>query len=79
MLKIKLSRTGKKHEPHFRLVVIEARDKRDGKYVENLGHYNPVSKEFVLDTPRYEDWIKKGATPTETVASLVLKHAVKKA
>lgn len=77
MLKIKLSRTGKKHEPHFRLVVIEARDKRDGKYVENLGHYNPVSKEFVLDTPRYEGWLKKGAQPTETVASLVLKHAKK--
>jgi small subunit ribosomal protein S16 len=79
MLKIKLSRTGKKHEPHFRFVVIEARDKRDGRYVENLGHYNPISKEFVLDVLKYEDWLKKGAQPTETVASLVLKHAVKKA
>lgn len=70
MLKIKLSRTGKTHEPHYRIVVVEAKSKRDGKYVENLGHYSPLNKQLVLDTVRFEDWKKKGAQPTTTVASL---------
>jgi small subunit ribosomal protein S16 len=70
MLKIKLSRTGKTHEPHYRIVVVEAKSKRDGAYTENIGHYNPVSKELVFDLVKFEDWKKKGAQPTETVASL---------
>ena len=74
MVKIKLSRIGKKHEPHFRLVVIEARDKRDGQYVENLGTYNPITKALILNKEKYASWIAKGAQPTETVASLVKKY-----
>lgn len=74
MVKIKLSRTGKRHEPHFRIVVIEARDKRDGQYVENLGHYSPMSKELVLDFEKYTAWINKGAQPTDTVANLIKRH-----
>lgn len=70
MLKIKLSRTGKTHEPHYRIVVVEAKTKRDGAYIENLGHYNPVSKELVLNTAEYEAWKKKGAQPTATVAGI---------
>lgn len=70
MLKIKLSRTGKTHEPHYRIVVVEAKSKRDGKYVENLGHYSPLNKELVLDMVRFNDWKTKGAQPTETVATL---------
>lgn len=78
MLKIKLSRTGKSHEPHYRIVVVEDKSKISGKYVENIGHYNPESKELVLDLLRFEDWKKKGAQPTQTVASLAKKHADKK-
>ena len=75
MVKIKLTRTGKKHHPMYRIVVVEAREKRDGKYVESLGHYNPTSnpKTIVLDLVKYDEWIKKGAQPTLTVASLEKK------
>jgi len=77
-LKIKLTRTGKRHEPHYRIVVVEDRTKLSGKYVDKLGHYNPVNKELVLDLPRFEDWKKKGAQPTPTVASLVKRPAATK-
>lgn len=72
MLKIKLARFGKKHQPHFRIVVNEARDKRDGKYVAKIGHYAPTLQPKILeiDVEAYEAWIKKGAQPTETVAGL---------
>lgn len=72
MLKIKLARFGKKNQPHFRIVVTEARSKRDGKYVALLGQYVPSQEPKVLnlDLEAYNDWIKKGAQPTDTVASL---------
>lgn len=71
MLKIKLARFGKKHQPHYRIVVNEARDKRDGKYVALLGHYTPVApKQLVIDAALYEKWLNQGAKPTETVAAL---------
>lgn len=78
MLKIKLSRTGKSHEPHYRIVVVEDKSKISGKYVENIGHYSPESKELVLDLLKFEDWKKKGAQPTQTVASLAKRHTEKK-
>lgn len=72
MLKIKLARFGKKHQPHFRIVVNEAKDKRDGKYVALLGHYAPASQPKILevDVEAFKTWLTKGAQPTETVASL---------
>jgi len=72
MLKIKLARFGKRHQAHFRIVVNEARDKRDGKYVTLLGNYAPTYEPKVLeiDTKAYDEWVKKGAQPTETVANL---------
>lgn len=76
MLKIKLARFGKKKQPHYRIVVNEARDKRDGKYVALLGHYAPaqIPKILQLDVDAYQDWIKKGAIPTDTVASLAARY-----
>ncbi len=75
MLKIKLARFGKKKQPHYRIVVNEARDKRDGAYVEAIGHYAPTMtpKVLTIDMVKYEDWKKKGAQPTETVAALVTR------
>ncbi|KUK79028.1 MAG: 30S ribosomal protein S16 [Microgenomates bacterium 39_7] len=72
MLKIKLSRFGKRNQPHFRIVVNEARDKRDGSYVEMIGHYAPTQnpKVLELDIKKYEAWIAKGAQPTDTAAAL---------
>lgn len=71
MVKIKLTRTGKTHQPSYRIVAVEARSKRDGAYIEKIGHYNPVTKKLVVDTTLYDSWIKKGAQPTQTVAHLV--------
>lgn len=71
MLKIKLARFGKKHQAHYRIVVNEARDKRDGKYVALLGYYSPIApKKLQIDAKAYEEWLTKGARPTETVAAL---------
>lgn len=72
MLKIKLSRTGKKNQPSFRVVVQEARSKSDGKAIEVLGHYMPLSQPAVIkiDKKRYLEWINKGAQPTNTVRQL---------
>lgn len=75
MLKIKLSRTGKKHQPHYRVIVAEAKSKRDGKFVANLGYYIPYSDpaQLKLNLDEYNNWLQKGAQPTQTVRQLALK------
>lgn len=77
MLKIKLARFGKKNQPHYRIIVNEARSKRDGQYVALLGHYAPTQtpKILSLDLKAYEEWLKKGAQPTDTVAGLAKRAA----
>ena len=79
MLKIKLARFGKKGQPHYRIVVNEAKSKRDGEYVAKLGEYAPTftPKILKLDLKAYEGWLAKGAQPTETVASLAKRAASK--
>lgn len=75
MLKIKLSRTGRKNQPSYRVIVAEARSKRDGKVVDSLGHYNPLAKpaEVVIDKKKFQEWIARGAQPTITVGNLYKK------
>src|SRR5260221_2059879 len=75
MLKIKLARFGKKKQPHYRIVINEARDKRDGQYVDLVGHYEPsvTPKTLEIDMPKVEEWLKKGAQPTDTVQSLITR------
>ncbi len=72
MLKIKLARFGKRNQAHYRIVVNEARDRRDGKYVALVGHYSPSYQPKVLeiDVKAYDEWIAKGAQATDTVAAL---------
>jgi small subunit ribosomal protein S16 len=72
MLKIKLARFGKKGQPHYRIVVNEDRDKRDGSSVALLGHYAPTQqpKSLEIDVKAYQEWVAKGAQPTDTVAGL---------
>lgn len=66
-LKIRLSKFGRKGRPFFRIVVSEARSKRDGKSVDNLGFYNPAANPSILEInkEKYEQWLKAGAKPTE--------------
>ena len=73
MLKIRLRRMGAIRQPHYRIVVADARAPRDGAFIDLLGHYNPLTNPATIqvDVTKYEDWKKKGAQPTNAVASLV--------
>ena len=70
---IRLMRAGAKKRPFFRMVAADSRRQRDGRFLEILGHYNPVTKpyELVVHKDRVESWISKGAQPSEQVASLL--------
>ena len=76
-LTIRLTRMGSKKRPFYRVVVLERASRRDGRPLEFLGHYNPMTNpvEVVIDAENYEKWIKLGATPSDTVRSLVAKKS----
>lgn len=80
MLKIRLKRTGKKGEPHYRIVVIPSTKNRSGRPVEEIGYYNPRTKPstFEVDKEKAMMWISKGAQPTETVAHFFVKNGILK-
>ena len=71
MLKIRLKRLGAKKAPTYRVIVINSTTKREGKPIEELGHYNPKTKVMQLNKSKAEEWISKGAQPTETAAYLI--------
>ena len=71
MLKIRLKRLGAKKAPTYRIIVINSTTKREGKPIQELGHYNPKTKEMKLNLEAAQDWIKKGAQPTDTVKYLI--------
>ncbi|MCC6416338.1 MAG: 30S ribosomal protein S16 [Opitutaceae bacterium] len=79
-LKIRLTRVGSIHNPHYRVVVAEARSRRDGAAVELLGTYAPRNKgdQLKLDLTRVDYWIGKGAKPTDTMGAMI-KRARKSA
>jgi small subunit ribosomal protein S16 len=78
VLKLRLTRMGAKGRPHYRIVVQEARSKRDGRFVENLGHYNPLTEPstIVVNADRVRYWLSVGAQPTDSVASLLKRAGV---
>lgn len=73
MVKIRLQRQGKKKAPFYHIVVADSRSKRDGKIIEQLGTFDPMTepRTVVLDKEKVEKWIKNGAKPTETVKRLI--------
>ena len=73
MVRIRLSRRGKKKRPFYRIVITDIRTKRDGSPIDEIGTYDPISKSLKIDKEKAESWIKKGAKPTETVISLLKK------
>ncbi|HEX2188643.1 MAG TPA: 30S ribosomal protein S16, partial [Longimicrobiaceae bacterium] len=77
-LKIRLRRMGRKKAPHYRIVVAESSMPRDGRFVANVGHYNPTTNPTTLVVNRdlALAWLAKGATPTETVQSLFKQAGV---
>ena len=75
MVKIRLRRMGAKKAPFYRIVVADSRYPRDGRFIEEIGYYNPVENpaELKVDVDRAQAWIKTGAQPTETVRALLKK------
>ena len=71
MVKVRLQRGGRKGRPFYRIIAADSRRARDGKALEFLGFYNPLSKELKFDREKLNNWISKGAQLTETVKRLV--------
>jgi len=71
MLKIRLKRLGAKKAPTYRVIVINSTTKREGKPIEELGHYNPKTKVMQLNKEKAQEWISKGAQPTRVVSYLI--------
>ena len=74
---IRMKRAGAKKRPFFRVVVTDSRNPRDGRYIEQLGYYDPLTNPatFRIDTDRFSEWIRRGALPSESVGVMVSKHA----
>lgn len=75
MVKIRLKRVGAKKAPFYHIVVADSKSPRDGKIIEQIGTYNPMTEpsEIKLDKEKVEKWIKNGAKPTDTVKALIEK------
>lgn len=77
-VKIRLRRMGAKKAPFYRVVVADSRYPRDGRFIEEIGYYNPISEpvEIKIDAEKAKKWISCGAQPTETVKSLLKKSNI---
>lgn len=75
-VRIRLTRMGRKKQPFYRIVVANNEAKRDGKFLDIVGTYDPMQDPAVvkLDTEKLDDWLGKGAEPTVTVRNLIKKH-----
>ena len=78
MVKIRLRRMGMKKAPFYRVVVADSRYPRDGRFIEEIGYYNPTTEpaEINIDASKAAEWLKKGAQPTDTVKSLLKKSGI---
>ena len=78
MVKIRLKRMGAKKKPFYRIVVADSRCPRDGKFIEEIGYYNPLVEEKTVkvDSEKVQQWIKNGAKPTDTVDRLFKNNGV---
>jgi small subunit ribosomal protein S16 len=83
MVTIRLTRGGAKKRPFYHVVVTDSRNRRDGRYIERLGFYNPVAtgkeEPLKLNVERIEHWLGQGAQPSERVAALIKQYAKKAA
>lgn len=73
MLKLRLKRNGRKRQPSYRLVIMENTTRRDGRPIDEVGYYNPITKELDFNEKKIIRWLKYGAQPTETVFQLLKK------
>ena len=77
-VKLRLHRMGKKKQPFYRIVAVDSRDRRDGMYLEKVGHYNPIVNpaEVVIDREKALKWLNRGAVPTDTVRSFLRRQGI---
>ena len=77
-VKIRLTRIGAKKAPFYRVVVADGRYPRDGRFIEEVGYYNPMTDpvEVKIDAEKVQKWLKNGAQPTETVKALLKKSEI---
>ena len=73
---VRLSRTGAKKTPFYRVVVADSRRARDGKFIEQIGHYDPREKKAVVNEERALYWLRQGAKPSETVKHLFVREGI---
>ena len=73
MLKLRLKRVGRKRSPSYRLVIMENTYRRDGRPIEELGYYDPISKKYNFDIVNIKRWLNYGVKPTKTVLGLLKK------
>lgn len=78
MVKLRLTRMGATKAPFYRIVAMDSRKARDGKYIDQIGFYNPVSdpKQIVIDAGKAKEWLAKGAQPTDTVLGLLISQGI---
>ncbi len=78
MVKIRLRRMGAKKAPFYRIIVADARSPRDGRFIEEVGYYNPMTNpaEIKVDAEKVEKWLNNGAQPTETVKAILAKNGL---
>ena len=75
-VKMRLRRMGKKKAPTYRVVVADSRSPRDGRFIEEIGHFNPKSDEVKIDAEKAKKWLANGAQPTDTVKALLKKSNI---
>ena len=77
-VKIRLTRMGDKKAPFYRVIVADSRSPRDGKFIDIIGTYNPLTNpaEIKIDAAKAEKWLNNGATPTETAKQLLVKSGI---
>ena len=76
MLKLRLKRTGRKKQPSYRLVVMESKSRRDGRPIDEVGSYDPITKKIHFSGKRIKQWLAFGARPTKTVLQLLTKNNI---
>jgi len=79
-VKIRLRRMGQKKAPFYRIIVADSRSPRDGRFIEEVGYYNPMTNpaEIKVDAEKVQKWLDSGAQPTETVKSILNKSGLTK-
>ena len=76
MLKLRLKRIGRKRSPSYRLVIMENSTRRDGRPVEEVGYYDPISKKYNFNSEKIQTWLSHGVQPTKTVSALLKKAEI---